>query len=310
VLHPNAPLTPRGRLRLCLRVARDQVSITQAAREFCVSRQTASKWVNRYLAGGVSGLHDRSCRPLRCRPKVAPGIVRRIVRSRQRQRIGAHRIAWKLGVCRSTVCAVLRRVSLSKIRDLDPRADVAVRYEWEQPGDLVHVDTKRLGRVGAGGGKRFRGPAKANQHVGIGWEFVHVAIDDHSRLAYAEVLDDERGDTTAAFMDRAVAFYATHGVTVRRVLSDNARCYYSHAFRGVLACHGIKERKTAPYHPQTNGKAEAMVKVLTNSWAYVRPYEDGVQRTAALDAFMRVYNHHRPHGGLGGATPISRIGRQ
>jgi transposase InsO family protein len=308
VHHPNARLTARGRRELCRRVLEEGLSRRQAAEELGVSRQTASKWLLRYLAEGETGLLDRSSRPHRLPHRVPVKLVRRIVRTRQRERIGAHRISWKLKMCRSTVCVVLRRVGLSRIRDLDPKREPPLRYEWPEAGDLLHLDTKRLGRIGPGGGKRVHGwrHGRGNEHRGIGWEFVHVAIDDHSRLAYAEVLPNERADTTCAFLQRALVFYDDHGIEVRRILTDNAPCYYAHVFRRMLEQREIRELKTAIYHPQTNGKAEAMVKVLCNNWAYTKPYNDTAERIEALGRFLHRYNHLRPHGGLNGATPISR----
>jgi transposase InsO family protein len=305
MLHRNARLTVHGRRELVRRVCELGMSIGRASCELGVSRQTGAKWVARFRSQGEPGLLDGSSRPHVIRPRIEARLLRRIVRTRQRQRIGAHQIAWKLGVCRSTVCAVLRRVGLSRIRDLEPMAEPACRYEHEHPGDLIHLDTKKLGRIGAGGGKRFGGPRR--RHRGIGWSCVFVAIDDATRLAYAEELPDECGDTAAAFLERALAFYAAHGVTVRRLLSDNGSCFRSRALGVVVSRAGCKHSFTRPYRPQTNGKAEAFVKLLANSWAYVRPYRDEDERSSALPSFVYRYNHFRPHGGLDGATPMTRL---
>jgi transposase InsO family protein len=307
MLHRNARLTVHGRRELVHRVCELGLSISQASRELGVSRQTGSKWLARFRSCGEAGLADASSRPRVLRPRIAGRLLRRIVRTRQRQRIGAHQIAWKLGICRSTVCAVLRRLGLSRIRDLEPAAEPPCRYEHEHPGDLLHLDTKKLGRIGAGGGKRFAGPQRARRHRGIGWSCVFVAVDDATRLAYAEELPDERGVTAAAFLERALAFYAAHGIAVRRLLTDNGSCFRSRALRAAVCRAGCKHSFTRPYRPQTNGKAEAFVKLLANSWAYVRPYHDEAQRSAALPGFLYRYNHFRPHGGLDGATPMMRL---
>lgn len=304
MLHRNARLTVHGRRELVRRVCEQGLSISVAAAQMGVSRQTASKWVARYRCGGEAGLIDASSRPSVVRRRVAPKLLRRIVRTRQRERIGAHRIAWKLGLCRSTVCAVLKRLGLSRIRDLDPPAEPAARYEHEHPGDLVHLDTKKLGRIGEGGGKRF---GVARRARGIGWDVVFVAVDDASRLAYVEELPDERGVTAAGFLVRALAFYEAHGITVRRILTDNGSCFRSRSLGAVCAAAEVKHSYTRPYRPQTNGKAEAFVKLLQHSWAYAKAYRSSTERSAALPGFVYRYNHFRPHGGLDGQTPIARL---
>lgn len=302
MLHRNARLTIHGRRELVRRVLVEGASITTAAAQMGVSRQTASKWVGRFRAAGEAGLADASSRPLRLRPRVAGRLLRRIVRTRQRQRIGAHQIAWKLDLCRSTVCAVLKRLGLSRIRDLDPPAEPALRYEHESPGDLVHLDTKKLGHIGQGGGKRVGKRGRA-----CGWSVVFVAVDDATRLAYVEELADERGITAAGFVTRALAFYGAHGVTVRRLLTDNGSCFRSQALGAVSAAAGVKHSYTRPYRPQTNGKAEAFVKLLQHNWAYIRAYRSSAERSAALPGFVYRYNHFRPHGGLDGQTPMARL---
>jgi transposase InsO family protein len=216
--------------------------------------------------------------------------------------MGPHRIGWALGLAASTVYGVLRRLGLHRLKRLEPRPEV-IRYEWPAPGDLVHLDTKKLGRID-GVGKRFGGPKRSRT---LGWDFVHVAIDDHSRLAYVEQLSDEIGTTAAAFLERALAFFAEHGIAVHRVMTDNGSPYVSGAFASVLTERGIRHLRTRPYTPRTNGKAEAMVKVLINSWAYARPYESSAQRADALSTFIDFYNLERPHGGLNGTRPIDRI---
>lgn len=305
--HRNARLNVFGRELLCRRIEEQGWTVTAAARAAGVSRTTAAKWVARYRREGLAGLADRSSRPRRLRAQVGPRALRRIYR-RRRLREGPHRISWETGIARSTVYRVLARNGLARLAALgrEPRPP-ALRYEYAHPGDLVHLDTKRLGRIGPGGGKRVHGWRHAGEHRGIGWEVVHVAVDDHSRLAYAEVRPDETAASTAAFAANALAFYAAHGITVRGVLTDNAFCYASRAFLAQLGSEGVCARRTRPYRPQTNGKAEAFVKTLLNGWAYARPYDSSDERTANLARFLTRYNHHRPHGGIGGLTPITRV---
>lgn len=300
--HGSARLSVHSRMTIAVRVVEQGWSVTAAARAANVSRQTASKWVGRFRAEGEGGLRDRSTRPRRIHRRIAAEVVRAIERLRVSERMGPHRIGWALGLAASTVYAVLRRLGLHRLKRLEPRPEV-IRYEWSAPGDLVHLDTKKLGRID-GVGKRFGGPKRSRT---LGWDFVHVAIDDHSRLAYAEQLPDELGSTAAAFLERALGAFAAHGIAVTRVMTDNGSPYVSRAFAAVLAERGIRHLRTRPYTPRTNGKAEAMVKVLINSWAYARPYGSSAQRAVALSAFIDFYNLERPHGGLNGTRPIDRI---
>jgi transposase InsO family protein len=279
-------------------------TVSAAAAAANVSRQTASKWVHRFLAEGAEGLKDRSTRPHRVPRRVPAAIVRRIERLR-RQRLGSHRIAWVLGLARSTVHRVLCRLGLQRLSRLDPKP-AANRYEWPVPGDLVHLDTKKLGRMGGRSGKRFD-PRQRGRSNRTGWTFVHVAVDDHSRLAYVEELADESPETTVGFFLRARSFYAGFGIEVRRVLTDNGNPYRSTIFPAELTELGIRHIRTRPSTPRTNGKAEAMVKILLNGWAYARPYRSDEARSAALPRFVDLYNHARPHGGLNGARPIDRV---
>jgi len=305
--HRNARLNVFGRKLLCRRIVEEGWTVSAAAHAAGVSRTTASKWLQRYHHDGYAGLADRSSRPRRLRAGVGPRALRRIFR-RRRLREGPHRISWETGIARSTVYRVLARHGLARLTALgrEPRPP-ALRYEHAHPGDLLHLDTKRLGRIGPGGGKRIHGWTHAHEHRGIGHEVVHVAVDDHSRLAYAEVMPDETAVSTAAFTARALAFYGAHGITVRRVLTDNAFCYTSRAFLETLHGADVRAKRTRPYRPQTNGKAEAFVKTLVNSWAYARPYDSSDERTAHLGRFLTRYNHYRPHGGIGGLPPITRV---
>lgn len=299
--HGSARLSVHSRHLIASRVLDEGWSLVEAARAAGVCRHTAAKWVDRFLEEGEAGLHDRSSRPHRSRPMVPARVVTKIRRLRSK-RFGSHYIAYVLGLARSTVHKVLVRLGMGKLAPVEPKP-VVHRYEWERPGQMVHVDTKKLGRID-GIGKRFGGPRSPRK---LGWDVVHIAVDDHSRLAYVEVLPDELGATAAGFMARAIDHFGSQGVTVMRVLSDNGSPYRSREFARVLADHGIRHRFTKPYHPQTNGKAEAMVKILINNWAYARPYRSSAERTRALARFIRFYNHERPHGGLNGQRPIDRV---
>jgi len=304
--HANACLTPRGRQVLVERIAGGW-PVSRAARAAGISRQTGSKWWNRYRREGAAGLVDRRSvvhRQARAHP-VELGVL--LCRLRREQRVGPHRLGWQTGLPRSTVYALLRRHGLGRLDRLEPRPPV-VRYERAAPGELVHLDTKSLGRVGAGGGHRIhgRGDGVKHRHRGIGWNRVHVAVDDHSRLAYVEELADESPATTAGFLERAVAFYAGHGIRVERVLSDNGGCYRSRLFAAAAERLGIGLRKTRPYRPQTNGKAERFIRTLLSEWAYVTPYHDTAARIASLPAFVDHYNRFRPHWSLAGQPPMSR----
>jgi transposase InsO family protein len=265
--HGSARLSVHSRLTIAIRVVEQGWSVTAAARAANVSRQTASKWVDRFRGEGESGLLDRSTRPNHIHHRIPALTVRAIERLRRRERLGPHRIGWMLGLAASTVYAILRRLGLGRLGRLEPRPQV-IRYEWPAPGDLVHLDTKKLGRID-GVGKRFGGPKHSRAR---GWDVVHVAIDDHSRLAYIEQLPDELGRTAAAFLERALGFFATHRFDVRRIMTDTGRPYVSKAFAEACSRRGLRHLRTRPYTLRTNGKAEAMVKVLINSWAYARPY--------------------------------------
>jgi transposase len=304
--HGSAALTVQGRRVICRRVLEEGWSVTAAATASGVSRQTASKWVNRFREAGEAGLANRSTRPRSSPHRLATRHVARIVRARLRLRWGPHRLSWSLRYPRSTVYAVLRRLGISRRSQLEPRTPIR-RYEWPAPGDLIHVDTKKLGRIGPGGGKRFGGPMMKDRHRGIGSNWVHLAIDDHSRLAYAEELPDELAPTATAFMMRALAFFGEHGIRVRRVLSDNGPCYRSRLFRDSLQGADVRTMRTHPYTPRTNGKAEAMVGTLLRGWAYRHPYGCTEERIARLPEFLHTYNHHLQHGGLDGARPIDRV---
>lgn len=304
--HPNARLTIHGRLLLAQRVESGW-SVSAAAKASGVSRQTAAKWVGRFRELGELGLIDASSRPHRIQPGVPARRCRRIIKARLLHKRGPHWLSWRLHVARSTIYAVLRRFGLGRLKTRS--VEKTVRYEWPCPGDMIHLDIKKLGRIGEGGGKRVHGPSAASRlrGRGLGWDYVHVAIDDHSRLAFAEIMPDETAVSVVVFTEHALEFFAGAGLEVRRVLTDNGSGYCSHAFRDLLAERGIVMRKTRPYRPQTNGKAEAFVKIVSNEWAYARPYGNTKERADMLGPFLRDYNLFRPHGGIGGHTPISRV---
>jgi transposase InsO family protein len=299
--HPNARLTPRGRALLASRI-RSGWTITAAARAAGVSRQTGSKWWARARSGELA---DRSSR-VRHQPRQHPHeVVAALCQRRLETRHGPLPLAWATGMPASTVYAVLRRAGLARLDRLTPRPPV-VRYERERPGELVHLDTKRLGRIGPGGGHRIHGRSEKDRHRGIGWNHVHVAVDDHSRIAYAEELGDESPATTVAFLDRAIGHFAAQGITVERVLTDNGTAYRSRLFIAACAERGIARRRTRPYRPQTNGKAERFIRTLLGEWAYARPFMTTGERQARLPVFLDFYNRARPHWSLAGQPPISR----
>jgi len=268
-----------------------------------VSVRTGFKWWRRFRSEGLAGLQDRSSRPEAITNRTSPEREQLILRLRGCGLV-AREIAAKLRMPRSTVSAILRRHGLSRLSDLRSPEPVR-RYEHKAPGDLLHLDVKKLGRI-RGVGHRITGERRRRAR-GVGWEFVHVAIDDYSRLAYVEVLANEEATTTAAFLRRALAFFRLHGIRVRRVLTDNAKNYTAHAFLALCTARSIEHRRTRPYRSCTNGKAERFIQTLLREWAYKRPYTSSRRRVAALPRWLHRYNHHRPHGSLGGQSPIARV---
>jgi len=306
-LHANAKLTPTGRLLLVQRIAAGR-PIAHVAREMGVARQTASRWWSRWLAEGESGLHDRSSRPRRSPRRTPHATERRIERLRRRLKLGPVRIAYRLGLAPSTVYRVLRRLGLHRLAWLDrPTGRVIRRYEHAHPGDLVHVDIKKLGRIPTGGGWKAHGRGQAGRRQRVGYAYIHSAVDDHSRLAYSEVLGDERAGTAVDFWGRAQAWFAEQGVVVRAVLTDNGPAYRSIDFARHCSAAGVRHRFTRPYRPQTNGKVERFNRTLLEEWAYVRVYRSEQARTLALASWLHQYNHHRRHAALGGLPPVSRV---
>lgn len=278
-------------------------SLAGAAKAVGLSRTSARRWIQRYLAEGERGLQDRTCRPRRSPKRTHASLEARVLALR-RTRLVAVAIARQLGLARSTVGAILRRHGLSRLRALEPKEKI-VRYERESPGELLHLDTKKLARI-EGVGHRIHGD-RTKQNRGTGWEFAHIAIDDHTRLSYVEVLPDERGDTTADFLKRALRHFERKGMTVQQLLTDNGMGYRSSLVNAVCVDRSIEHLWTKPYTPKTNGKAERLVQTLLREWAYVRAYRSSRERTARLRRYLRHYNAARPHAGIGGRTPASRL---
>jgi transposase InsO family protein len=302
-VHKNAKLTPAGRADLVKRVLFEDESVVEVSRSLRVSRRTVRKWVKRYQAEGERGLLDRSSRPRRSPRRLAKHLVRRIERLRRRRYTGL-RIAEELELAVSTVSLWLRRLGLGRLRDVEPKP-VVVRYEKKRPGELLHLDTKRLGRFRRAG-HRIHGDKRKHSR-GVGWEFLHVCVDDATRVAYAEVLPDETGASATDFLERAIAWFRERDVQVERVMTDNGGCYRSHSFRRALEMLGVRHVRTRPYRPQTNGKAERFIQTAKREWAYVRSYRNSTARTRMLPGFLNRYNRRRPHRALGNATPLSRL---
>ncbi len=312
--HANAKLAPKGRLALARCIVDDGWPIRRAAERFQVSATTAARWAARYRLRGEAGMVDASSRPHRSPRRTATRTERRIIKVRVIRRWGPARIAYLLGLHPSTVHRVLARFGLARLRWLDRATGRQVRrYEHATPGELVHVDIKKLGRIPDGGGHKRLGRTAGNrnnqQHskqTRLGYTYLHNAVDDHSRLAYTEIHIDERKETAAGFWTRANAYFASCGIVVQRVLTDNGSCYRSHAFADALG-QKITHKRTRPYRPQTNGKVERFNRTMLDEWAYATTYRSETERIAAFPAWLHTYNHHRGHTALRGATPASRV---
>ncbi len=306
--HPNGRLTVFGRQLLVERVMVDGWRPAVAAEAAGVSRATVYKWLRRYRDEGEAGLADRTSAPHH-RPRALPEQrVRQILRLRRRSGHGPHRLAATLRCPRSTVYSILRRHGCSRLRDRDRPTRTVIRYVREHPGELVHIDVKKLGRVPDGGGWRMRGRPGPARGRGIGYDYLHVAVDDCSRFAVVGVYPDERGETAAAFLRHAAAVFARHGIRVERVMTDRALAYVqSAAFQAALVDIGARHLTTRPYRPQTNGKVERFHRTMVEEWAYARLYASNAQRLAALPHWVDAYNQRRPHTALGGKTPASRM---
>jgi transposase InsO family protein len=302
-VHKNARMTVHGRYLLVMRVREQGWRVEDAALAAGVSVRTAYKWLARHRAGGEGALRDRSSAPARS-PHRLPAEVTAAIERLRRQRLSGPQIARRLGRPVATVGLVLRRLGLGKLAALEPRPPV-IRYQRANPGELLHIDTKKLGRID-GIGHRISGD-RTGPRRRSGWEILHVAIDDAARLAYSEILPDEKKASAIAFLDRARAWLGRHGVTVERVMTDNGSAYRSHAFRHACADAGLRHLRTRPYTPRTNGKAERFIQTALREWAYARPYASSTERCQAIVPWLHHYNHHRPHAGINGATPAASL---
>ncbi|MGB3318733.1 MAG: IS481 family transposase [Sphingopyxis granuli] len=312
-IHRNARTTPYSRAEIVRRVMVLRETPSAVATALGVSQRTVAKWLARYRTEGEAGLADRSSRPHAMPGAASADVVDQVIALR-RQRMTGKQVAITLGLSPATVSRLLRKARLSRMRDLDPPEPVR-RYEREHPGDLIHIDIKKLGRFERVGhritGDRTRQAnqrgTRDGQRYGIGWEFVHVCIDDASRIAFSQVLPDEKKESAAAFLHAAVEYYRSLGVTVTRVMTDNGACYKSFAFRDACKALGLKHIRTRPYTPKTNGKAERFIQTSLREWAYARAYPTSEHRKQALEPWLHNYNWHRPHGSLQSRPPISRL---
>jgi transposase InsO family protein len=303
-VHKNARLTVHSRAELVRRVLEGQRP-KAVATAFGVDAKTTRKWVDRYKVEGPAGLADRSSRPHRLRNPTPPETGERIIALR-RQRWTGQQAARETGVSPATVSRILRRAKLSRIKDLEPPEPV-IRYERKRPGDMIHLDIKKLGRFDKVGHRITGDRTGQSNSRGVGWEFVHVCIDDNSRISFSQIFPDEKAVSAIAFLKAALAYYKSLGVTVSRVMTDNGSCYKSHAFRDLCRDLKLKHVRTKPYTPKTNGKAERFIQTALREWAYAQPYPSSDHRAAELPTWLHRYNWHRPHGGIKLKTPISRL---
>ena len=304
--HKNARLTPKGREQMVRAVVDCGMSKTTAARQFNTSTKTVGKWIARFRADGLDGLRDRSSRPLSS-PSQIPLAMADAAESLRRQRCTQEQIAVQLGISKASVSRILDRRGLSLLSALEPQPP-RPRYERASPGEIIHIDIKKLGRFNRIGHRITRQVVGHSATGRPGWEFVHVAIDDHSRIAMARIFPDEKKESAVAFLEAAVAYYRSLGITVSRIMTDNGSCYRAKAF--VRACQrlNIKQLRTRPYTPQTNGKAERFIQTALREWAYARAYNTSDERYRDLDLWLHRYNWHRPHASLRKQTPVSKLG--
>ncbi len=309
--HPNAPLTPEGRRRMVACVLDGGWTIEATADRFQVDAKTVRKWRDRYLTDGANGLVDRSSRPRRSPNATPRRTVRRVLHLRRKHRWGADHIAHEASLAASTVQRILRAEGLGRLDRGDRATAPPVRrYQRDRPGELIHVDVKKLAGIPPGGGWRTRGRGYDNEGSitrRVGYRYLHTALDDRTRLVYSEILDDEQAVTAAAFWKRAATWFASKGITCERVITDNGSCYRSGLWHRACAETGTTVKKTRPRRPQTNGKVERYHRILLEEWAYIRPWTSEAQRHTGYNRFVHFYNHHRSHGALGWATPASTI---
>ena len=310
--HPNAPLTPEGRRRMVACVLDRCWSVAATAERFQVDAKTVRKWRDRFLAEGDAGLWDRSSRPRRSPNRTPEAQRRRVLQLRRKRRWGAAHIGFEVGLAASTVQAILNASGVGRLDQGDRATHTpklpAQRYQRERPGELIHVDVKKLGGIPSGGGWRTRGrgyPGEGAKARMVGYRYLHSAIDDRTRIVYSEILDNEQASTAAGFWARAAAWYQSIGIPVERVITDNGPCYRSGLWHRACAATATTVNKTRPYRPQTNGKIERYHRILLEEWAYIRPWTSETQRARAYTGFVHFYNHHRSHGALGWATPTS-----
>jgi transposase InsO family protein len=283
-------------------------TIEATAERFQVDAKTVRKWRDRFLAEGELGLLDRSSRPRRSPNRTPRALQRRVVRLRRKRRWGADRIAHEVGLAASTVQSILRHAGCGRL-DRGDRATAPVqRYCWDRPGELIHVDVKKIAAIPDGGGWKAFGRGARPSHSGAGYRYIHTALDDHSRVVYSEILDNEQAATAAGFWARAAAWFARLGVRCERVITDQGACYRSGLWHKACAATNTTVKKTRPRRPQTNGKVERYHRILLEEWAYIRPWTSEVERAAGYEGFTHFYNHHRPHGALGWATPAHTLG--
>lgn len=308
--HPNAVLTPKHRRRMVDCVLGRGWSVEMTAERFQVDPKTVRKWRDRFLAEGDAGLLDRTSRPRRSPNRTPRRVRQRVLHLRRTRRWGAEHIAHELGLASSTVGAILRAAGLSRLDHGDRATAVPVRrYQRERPGELIHVDVKKIGAIPDGGGWRLHGRGNAGQHGNgtAGYRYIHSALDDRTRLVYSEILHDEQAATAAAFWHRAALWFAERGVICERVITDNGSCYRSGLWHLACARTGTIVKKTRPRRPQTNGKVERYHRILLEEWAYIRPWTSEHERVAGYDRFTHFYNQHRSHGALGWQSPIATL---
>ena len=303
--HKNARLTPKGREEMVRAVVDGGLNGAAAARKYNTTAKTVAKWVERFRAEGVDGLRDRSSKPLSS-PSQIPLSTADAVESLRRQRCTQEQIAVQLGISKASVSRILHRRGLSLLSALEPQP-LRPRYERASPGEIIHIDIKKLGRFEQIGHRITGDRTGQSNSRGVGWELVHVCIDDHSRVAFSQILPDEKADSAVPFLKAAVAYYKSLGVTVTRVMTDNGSCYKAFAFRDACRDLGIKHIRTKPYTPRTNGKAERFIQTALREWAYAQAYPTSEHRAEQLPIWLHKYNWHRPHGGIELKTPVSRL---